>query len=288
MTSKEVIADITLLGASVIWGGTFPLIKVALRYSSPFAFLALRFLVAASLLAVIFRKEIVSASWGTLKAGFLIGVFIFIGYVTQTVGLEYTTASKSGFITGLYIVFTPVLAYLILKTLLPKEQVFAVLLALLGLFLLSGIEITGLRMGYGDFLTLISAIAYAFSIVLISKFTKKYGSSIMATTQILTVWVLCTLLWVMIEPVSLPTSTIVWAAVLFTAVFGTSLAFLAQNFAQKYTSPTKAVIIFTAEPVFAFVFSFLLLGETLSYEGIAGAALIVSGMLLSEIRSRRD
>ena len=288
MTSKEGIADITLLGASIIWGGTFPLIKVALQYSSPFAFLALRFLIAASLLAAIFRREIMSASMGALKAGFIIGVFIFIGYVTQTVGLEYTTASKSGFITGLYIVFTPVLALFILKTLLPKEQVFAVLLALLGLFLLSGIEITGLHMGYGDFLTLISAIAYAFSIVLISKFTKKYDTSIMATTQILTVWVLCTLLWVVIEPVSLPTSTIVWAAVLFTAIFGTSLAFLAQNFAQKYTSPTKAVIIFTAEPVFAFIFSFLLLGETLSFEGFAGAALIVSGMLLSEIRLRRN
>lgn len=115
MVSKEGLADITLLGVSIIWGGTFPLIKVALQDTSPYVFLSLRFLIATSLLAAIFRKEVASTSREALQAGFLIGVFIFIGYITQTVGLKYTTASKSGFITGLYVVFTPILSYPILR-----------------------------------------------------------------------------------------------------------------------------------------------------------------------------
>jgi len=281
MVSKEGLADITLLGVSMVWGGTFPLIKVALQYSSPYAFLALRFLIATLILAIVFRKEVATTSRDALKAGFLIGLFVFIGYITQTVGLKYTDASKSGFITGLYVVVTPVLAYPILKATLSRKLVLAVLLASTGLFLLSGINPRDLSMNYGDFLTLVCAVAYAFSVVLISKYTKKHSSSVLATIQVLTTCILCTLSWAIIDPFSLPTSTIAWGAVFFTAVFATSLAFLGQNYAQKYTTATKAAIIFTAEPIFAWIFSFATLGETLSQEGILGAALIVAGMLLS-------
>ena len=281
MVSKEGLANITLLGVSIIWGGTFPLIKVALQDSSPYAFLSLRFLIATLILAAVFRKEVASTSRDALKAGFLIGLFVFIGYITQTVGLKYTTASKSGFITGLYVVFTPILAYPILKATLQRRLILAVLLASTGLFLISGIDPRGLSMNYGDFLTLVCAVAYAFSVVLISKYAKKHSPSVLATTQAFTTWIFCTLSWVIIEPFSLPTSTIAWGAVFFTAVFATSLAFLAQNYAQKYTTAAKAAIIFTAEPVFALIFASATLGETLSQEGAIGAALIVVGMLLS-------
>ena len=281
MVSKESLADITLLGVSVIWGGTFPLIKVALQDSSPYAFLSLRFFIATLILAIVFRKEVTSISRDALKAGFLIGAFIVIGYLTQTVGLKYTTASKSGFITGLYVVFTPILAYPILKATLSRKLILAVLMASMGLFLLSGIDPRDLSMNYGDFLTLMCAIAYAFSVVLISKYVKEHSSSVLATIQVFTTCVLCTLSWAVIEPFQLPTSAIAWGAVFFTAVFATSLAFLGQNYAQKYTTASKAAIIFTAEPVFALVFSSVTLGETLSREGIFGAALIVVGMFLS-------
>ena len=281
MVSKESLADITLLGVSVIWGGTFPLIKVALQDSSPYAFLSLRFFIATLILAIVFRKEVTSTSRDTLKAGFLIGAFIFIGYLTQTVGLKYTTASKSGFITGLYVVFTPILAYPILKATLSRKLILAVLMASMGLFLLSGIDPRDLSMNYGDFLTLVCAIAYAFSVVLIGKYVKEHSSSVLATIQVFTTCVLCTLSWAVIEPFQLPTSAIAWGAVFFTAVFATSLAFLGQNYAQKYTTATKAAIIFTAEPVFALIFSSVTLGETLSQEGVLGAALIVVGMFLS-------
>jgi len=281
MVSKEGLADITLLGVSMIWGGTFPLIKVALQDCSPYAFLSLRFFIATLILAIVFRKEVASTSRDALKAGFLIGLFVFIGYITQTVGLQYTTPSKSGFITGLYVVFTPVLAYPILKATLSRKLVLAVLLASTGLFLLSGINPRDLSMNYGDFLTLVCAVAYAFSVVLISKYTKKRSSSVLATAQVFTTWIFCMLSWAIIDPFSLPTSTIAWGAVFFTAVFATALAFLGQNYAQKHTTATKAAIIFTAEPIFAWIFSFATLGETLSQEGALGATLIVVGMLLS-------
>jgi drug/metabolite transporter (DMT)-like permease len=281
MVSKEGLADIILLGVSMVWGGTFPLIKVALRDSSPYAFLSLRFLIATLILAIVFRKEVAAASRDTLKAGFLIGLFVFIGYITQTVGLQYTDASKSGFITGLYVVFTPILAYPILKATLSRKLVLAVLLASTGLFLLSGISPKDLSMNYGDSLTLVCAVAYAFSVVLISKYTKKHSISVLATAQVFTTWIFCTLSWARIDSFSLPTSTTAWGAVFFTAVFATALAFLGQNYAQKHTTATKAAIIFTAEPIFAWIFSFATLGETLSQEGAIGAALIVVGMLLS-------
>ena len=281
MVSKEGLADITLLGVSMVWGGTFPLIKVALQDSSPYAFLSLRFFIATLILATVFRKEVASTSRDALKAGFLIGLFVFIGYITQTVGLKYTDASKSGFITGLYVVFTPVLAYPILKATLSRKLVLALFLASTGLFLLSGINPRDLSMDYGDFLTLVCAVAYAFSVVLISKYTKKHSSSVLATTQVFTTWIFCMLSWAIIDPFSLPTSTIAWGAVFFTAVFATALAFLGQNYAQKHTTATKAAIIFTAEPIFAWIFSFATLGDTLSQEGALGAALIVVGMFLS-------
>ncbi|NIO38190.1 EamA family transporter, partial [Candidatus Bathyarchaeota archaeon] len=155
MVSKESLSDLMLLGVSMIWGGTFPLIKVSLQDTSPYVFLSLRFLMATLILAAVFRKELTSTSMQALEAGFLIGIFIFIGYLTQTVGLKYTTASKSGFITGLYVVFTPILAYPILRTALPRKRILAVLLASTGLFLLSEIDPISLRMNYGDFLTVL-------------------------------------------------------------------------------------------------------------------------------------
>lgn len=286
MVSKVSRADITLLGVSIIWGGTFPLIKVALQDTSPYVFLSLRFLIATLILAAVFRKELASANKEVLQAGFLIGAFIFIGYITQTVGLKYTTASKSGFITGLYVVFTPVLSYLILRTTLPRKRILAVLLALNGLFLLSEIDLIGLRMNYGDFLTLVSAIAYAFSVVLIGKYTKEFSPSVLATMQTLTTWGLSMLALAILEPFLLPKSRVAWVAIFVTAIFATSLAFLAQNYAQKHVSATKAAIIFTAEPIFAWVFSSATLGETLTQRGILGAALIIAGMLLSELTGK--
>lgn len=287
MVSKEGLADITLLGVSVIWGGTFPLIKVALQDVSPYAFLSLRFLIATLLLATVFIKEVVSASRKALQAGFLIGAFIFIGYITQTVGLRYTTASKSGFITGLYVVFTPILSYLVLRTTLPRKQIIAILLAFTGLFLLSEIDPAGINMNYGDFLTLMCAIAYAFSVVLIGKFAKEFSPLVLATVQAFTALILCTLSWTILEPLFIPTSRTAWIAILITAVFATSLAFIGQNYAQKYSTATKAAIIFTAEPFFALVFSSAILGETLSQKGILGAALIIAAMLLSELVGKK-
>jgi len=286
MVSREGLADITLLGVSMIWGGTFPLIKVALQDVSPYVFLFLRFLIASIILVAVFRKEMVSTSREALQSGLLIGAFIFIGYMTQTVGLKYTTASKSGFITGLYVVFTPILSYPILRITLPRKRILAVLLAFTGLFLLSEIDLVSLNMNYGDFLTLVCAVAFAFSVVLISKYAREFNPSVLATTQTITTWILCTLSWAILEPPLIPKSGTAWVAIFITAVFATSLAFLAQNYAQKHTTATKAAIIFTAEPVFALIISSATLGETLSQKGILGAALIIAGMLLSQLAGK--
>jgi drug/metabolite transporter (DMT)-like permease len=123
-------------------------------------------------------------------------------------------------------------------------------------------------------------------VVLISKYTREFNPSVLATTQILTTWILCTLSWAILEPFLLPKSGTAWVTIFITAVFATSLAFLAQNYAQKHTTATKAAIIFTAEPVFALIISSATLGETLSQKGILGATLIIAGMLLSQLAGK--
>ena len=279
--TKQTKADLALLIVTIIWGSSFVLTKNALDHLPTYNFLAIRFILAALISAAIFHKSMLKIDKLTLKYGIIIGFILFAGYAFQTVGLNYTTASKSGFITGFSVVIVPVLSALLLKQIPHKEAVIGVLFAIVGLGFLTLNR--SLSLNIGDFYTLIAAIMFAFHIITVGKYTVKVNSIAMAVIQIAVVGILSLFFSIGLENPILPSGIEVWSAILILATLATSGAFIIQNTMQKFTSPTHTALIYTGEPVFAALFAFIMLGERLPAQGIFGSLLILSGMLISEV-----
>ena len=280
--TKQLKADIALLIVTIIWGSSFVLTKNALDYLPTYNFLAIRFLVAALLSAIIFYKNMRAINKETLKYGTFIGIILFLGYAFQTVGLNYTTASKSGFITGFSVVIVPLLSAFILKQRPHKEAIIGVCFAIIGLGFLT-LNNT-LTFNIGDFYTFIGALMFAMHIITVGKYTVKVDSIAMAVIQIAVVGVLSSFgTFIAAETTIIPKGVDVWISILILAALATSGAFIVQNTMQKFTSPTHTALIYAGEPVFAALFAYLMLGEILSPQGIFGSVLILSGMLISEL-----
>ena len=272
---RKSVALFILFFVAVIWGGTFPIIKTSLQYISPNGFLTLRFTLGFLTLLPFFYRRL-RYNRKALVAGFILSLFLFLGYMLQTLGLEYTTSSHSGFITGLYVVFTPLFAYFMLREKISLRGIIAVLLAVLGLFLLSNIS-GGIN--YGDFLTFLCAIAYAIQVVLVTKYSRIYDPSVLTVFELGFVSLFSTGGWIS-EGFEIHASPFLIFGVIYTGVLATAVAILAQTHAQKIISPNHAAVVYTMEPVFAGIFSYIFLGEILGLRGIIGAFLIFIGMLL--------
>lgn len=280
--TKQTKADLALLIVTIIWGSSFVLTKNALNHLPTYNFLAIRFILAALISAGIFFKNIQRIDKLTLKYGVIIGIILFAGYAFQTVGLNYTTASKSGFITGFSVVIVPVLSALLLKQKPHREAVIGVIFAIIGLGFLT--LNSNLSLNIGDFYTLIAALMFAFHIITVGKYTVKVDSIAMAVIQIGVVGILSLFFSIGLqENPTLPKGFEVWSAILILATLATSGAFIVQNTMQKFTSPTHTALIYTGEPVFSALFAFIMLGERLTTQGIFGSLLILSGMLISEV-----
>ena len=279
--------DLSLVGIALIWGATFVLVKQALADVSTLLFLTLRFLAATAALAFVFRKQFASVEcWPSLRAGMLAGVFLFGGYVLQTFGLKYTSASKTGFITGLYIPLVPLVSALLYKKIPQWVELAGVGTAFAGLALMT-VERDILDIGRGDLLVAGCAVAYAFHIVILGRFAGSLNAGLLAVGQIATAAVLSSATFWWAEPVALKWSTSVWIALAVTSLLATALAFSVQTWAQRWSSATRTALIFSMEPVFAWATSYLVAGELLSRRGVAGAVLILAGILLVELRPRR-
>jgi drug/metabolite transporter (DMT)-like permease len=272
---RRATAIISLFLVSVVWGATFPLIKASLTYISPLGFLTLRFLIGFLLLTAFLFKYL-KESKKAIIPGLILSIFLFLGYFFQTVGLKYTSSSHSGFITGLYVVFTPLFAIFILKERISIKVATAVALSLIGLYLLS--NMSG-EINFGDFLTLICAIAYAIQLVLVTKYSRMYNPNTLTLLELGFVFVFSLGGW-SAEGFQIQWSTLMIFGVVFTAIFATALAILVQTHAQRVLPSSHAAIIYTAEPIFAGIFSYIFLGEGLGIKGLIGAALILLGMLL--------
>ncbi|AIU69517.1 permease [Thermococcus eurythermalis] len=273
-------SELILLGITAIWGFTFPAMKVSLDYLPPILFLAYRFGLASLLMLLVFRSKVLKKE--TLKEGFIVGLTLFFGHGFQIVGLKYTTASNSAFITSLYVVFTPFIAYFILRDRLKPRDVISLAVALAGLYLISG---ASLDFNYGDLLTVFCALSFAFQIVLIQKFGEKDYLSL-AFWQIFWNFVLSLAFALIFEPFVLPKNPLPWLGILYTSVFATVIAFTLQVKHQRNTKAHKAALIYSAEPIFGHISAFLTIGEVLSLKGYLGAALIMAGVW-NEIRNHR-
>lgn len=289
--SKTLLADFSLLIVAFIWGITFVLVQDAIQFLDPFSFNGIRFTIAALFLIIwlcLFeRKQIVKWDKKILASGIFLGFWLFLGYAFQTIGLLFTTSSKAGFITGLSVVLVPLFAYLIWKNLLSTNAVIGVLIATLGLFLLTMGDISAINIG--DIFVFMCAIAFALHILLTGKFSGQFPTLLLTIIQISTVAILsiiCSFLfedWQQAIQFKVLFTKEVFTALIITSLFATAFAFFAQTNFQKYTSATRVALIFAMEPVFAAIAGYLWADERLSNLAFLGCFLIFFGMLLAEV-----
>lgn len=278
---KQLQADLALLLVTVGWGASFILTKNALADLPTFNFLAIRFLLAFVLSLALFSPRLKNLNRKTLVSSAIVGTVLFAGYALQTIGLHFTTTSKSAFITGFSVVLVPLITAMYLKKRPETPAVIgsAMALAGLGLLTLDG----SMTVNIGDALTLIATIAFALHIISVGYFTAGCDSLMLGVFQIGVVgfWSLLTSL--IVETPTIPPISPVWINILLLSIFCTAGAFIVQSVAQQYTTATHTALIYSGEPVFAAIFGYLMMGEVLSGQGLIGAALILGGMLAAEL-----
>jgi len=278
--SSPRLAIAALIAVTAVWGWTFLIVKDAISRMPVMDFLAVRFTVAAIVMFVIRPTSLRRISRRGLWRGIVLGVLLGMGYITQTFGLRTTSPAVSGFITGMAVVFTPVLSWILLHHKINRNTWIAVGLALIGLALLS---MHGWAFGTGELLTVGCALFIAFHIIGLGEWSSQHESYGLAMIQITTVAVL-SLLAAAPGGITLPPDISVWGTVGVTAVLATALAFLVQTWAQSLISPTLTAVVLTMEPVFAGVFSVVVGGDHLTVRTIAGAVCVLAAMLIAQIK----
>jgi drug/metabolite transporter (DMT)-like permease len=286
MTTKaqQRAATALLVAVTAIWGATFVVVKDATKRMPVMDFLAWRFAIAALVMFAARPRSIASLDARGRKVGVVLGLALGSGYVAQTFGLQHTTASVSGFITGLFVVFTPLCAAVLLHTRIDRTTWLAVLLATVGLALIS---LNGFAIGGGEAITLLCALAFALHIVGLGEWSPSYDAAGLAVVQLATVAIAAI---VIAAPSSLapPPDAGVWGAILLTAIAATALAFFIQTWAQAHLPPARAAVVLTMEPVFAGIFGVAVGGDTLSIRTVAGAVLVLIAMYAVELGPRHS
>jgi drug/metabolite transporter (DMT)-like permease len=285
-TPSHLAADAVLLGVSVFWGTSFAIIKEALDETPPENLLFLRFLLACLVLLPVAWRRRKTWSGELLKPGILIGFFLFTAFFTQAWGLVFTTASRSGFITGLSVILVPLLSILVFRHTPSRLALVGAGLAFFGLYLLTSADpAQALPFNWGDFLTLICAVFWAAHILALGRYSPG-GDTFWLTFVQLVTSCLGSLGWVTLTgKLDLRVSMGVWGAAAYLAVSCTVLAYLGQTWAQARTTPTRTAIILSMEPVFAAFFAWFWLGERMGLWGWIGAGLILGGIFLAELKT---
>lgn len=280
--------DLALLLVTLIWGTTFALTKLALQDITPMLFLAMRFIMGFAILSLLFGKRLLQMDRKVLVAGLVVGGILFFGYSTQTLGMQdpNTTASKAAFITGMSVIFTPLLSVIFLGQKPTFYALLGALVAFIGLAFLSVdfSDVFSVGISWGDLLVLACAVAFAGQIVAVGKFTNHVDIGAFTTLQMGVVGLLCTITGLATEPLPTNLDTGFWLGLLYMGGVATAGTLMLQNWAQKFATPTRTAVIFTMEPVFAGIFAYIFLGETLAPQNLLGAVLILVGLLLAELR----
>jgi drug/metabolite transporter (DMT)-like permease len=268
-----------LVGVTAIWGSTFVVVKDAVEKMPVTDFLTWRFALAALAMLLLRPRSVQRLGPEGRRRGVLVGLALGVGYLLQTLGLQHTSAAVSGFITGMFVVLTPVTAAVLLRKRVGRYAWLAVVLATIGLGLLS---LRGFSIGAGELLTLGCALSFAFHIVGLGEWAGRYDAFGLAVVQLITTAVLCGVVAVP-GGLATPPDLSVWGALALTALAATALAFVVQTWAQAHLAPTRAAVIMTMEPVFSGLFAVAVAGEHLAARALVGAALVIAAMLLTEI-----
>jgi drug/metabolite transporter (DMT)-like permease len=273
------VATAALILVTAVWGVTFVQVKDAVELYPLLAFLAVRYAIATVALAPPALGRVRTLGRDGLVAGGILGVLISLGIGLQTAGLERTTVTNTGFITGLYVLFTPLLGLALFRTRIPRELWLAVGFSIIGLALLSGVPGSSAE---GDLLVLASAVAQALQIVMVERYANRYDVFALTFVQVATACAVFLAIAVALGDLSIPRGTTVWAALLVTGLFAVAFALLVQVWAQRRVSATRIAIVFSLETVFAGLFGYLLAGDRLGALGLAGCAVIFTGIVIAE------
>jgi drug/metabolite transporter (DMT)-like permease len=278
------LAEASLVGIAAVWGLTFVMVQDAIEEIEPMTFLAYRFLPAGLLVGAVFwrpLRQLPAAGW---RAGLVMGAFLTAGYVAQTFGLEHTTASNAGFITGLFVVLTPLFGAVIFGVHVARAAWGAAILSAFGLLLLSGAG--GDLNVEGDGVVFLCACAFAIHILLTGRAVKRFDVGALVTVELAVCGLFC-LAWAgFAGQLETPHGATVWSALLVTSLLASALGFLVQSYAQRYASPARTALILAAEPAFAGLFGYLLQDEHLSTVAWAGAFLIMLAIVLVDVVPR--
>jgi drug/metabolite transporter (DMT)-like permease len=268
-----------LIAMTAVWGVTFVQVKDAVALYPLFAFLAVRFAIATLTLAVPGTRRVRSLGARGIGAGALLGLLLAAGYALQTAGLERTTVSGTGFITGMYVVLTPLIAFAFFRSRIAGVTWAGVAVSTVGLALLSGVHAGSVA---GDLLVLAGAAVYSLQIVLMERFAPRYDAVAFTLVEMAAACAGLGAVAVARGDLGVPHGWTVWGALLVTGVFASALGFLVQTWAQKSTSATRTALAFAMEPVFAALFGITLAGDRLGAAGWAGCAAIMAGIVLAE------
>jgi drug/metabolite transporter (DMT)-like permease len=271
---KKGLFALILLAVSAIWGGAFVIMKDALDRLDDNSFLAWRFSIATLILIILKPKVLTQINRKFLLKGVLVGTFLGSGYIFQSFGLTLTTVAKTGFITGLYVVFTPVLGAIVLKKKIAVLQWASVALATAGLLLLS---FKGFHIGLGEFLVFLSAIVFAAHIIALGEWSSGMDTYALTVVQLGTCAVITTLAGLK-SGLHAPPDSGVWWAIIFCSVFATAIAFIFQTWAQSFMAATTVAVILTMEVVFAAIFGIAVSHESLTTKTAVGGLMVIVAM----------
>jgi len=281
---KKFIPVALLVSVTIIWGSTFAIMKDSLDRLNVDSFLAWRFLIAALLMAIVRPQSLRHINFNFLLRGIYIGLILGTAYILQTFGLTLSTVAKTGFITGLYAIFTPLIAAGLFRHAITKVQWLAVALSAAGLAVLA---LKGLSLGVGEFLVLLSALFFALHIIALGRWSPGRDAYALTMIQMATVGFLA-LISTARTGLHAPHDRGMWVAIIYTAIFASAFAFMIQTWTQSFMSATSVGIILTMEYVFAAIFGILLVHEHLTWRILVGGTLMMIGLYLAILFDSND
>jgi drug/metabolite transporter (DMT)-like permease len=275
--SRARAAELALIAIAAVWGLTFTMVQDAVQRLPVTAFLAYRFLPAALLVGLAFRRELARLSPEGWRAGTVMGLFLTAGYLSQTFGLQETSPSNAGFITGLFVVLTPLLGAVVLRQRAGRTAWLAAGASAVGLFLLSG---AGAEFrAAGDGLVLLCAIAFSAHILATDRGVARHSTGALVAVQLGVCGTLCLAVAAVAGELEAPRGASVWSALIVTSLVASALGFLVQTYAQQHASPARTALILASEPAFAGLFGYLIAGDRLGPVEWAGAAVILAAIV---------
>ncbi|GIO27555.1 DMT family transporter [Ornithinibacillus bavariensis] len=286
---KQYIGDGMLLITAIVWGSGFVITAIALEYLTAYQVMAGRFVIASIILVLLFGKKIITFTKSVIWKGAILGSILYVGFALQTVGLEYTTPSKNAFLTAVNVVIVPIIAYMIYKRKVDRYEIFGSIIAIIGIGFLS---LQGsMTINLGDALSLACAVAFAFDIFYTNHFVKKEDALSLTIMQFITASIIGMVVLLIQGDVPTTFEKEAIYSILYLAVFSTTIAYVCQNIAFRYTTATKGAIILSLESFFGMILSVIFLHEILTGRMVTGAILIMAAILIAELKPnflRRD